>query len=223
MDNKNTGLLVAIIILVLLVGGLGSFIVYDKFLNNNSEKNTINQDNKTNNEDNNSNTNNDNNNNQDNNNLKTVPTSDKVTLNYEATDESFNIFYAYIEDGILYYNVDNKIADNNSTSAFKYIGNFSVDSEGKNTIQKYNGLNGIKRIKTYNIGTGIKQVSYLITENGQVYNIQITNGKINVTIDNNFNSLKVEDILSHTGEMSDTFEILLKDGTTKTITDYVIN
>ena len=42
MEKKNTGLIVLVIILSLLVVGLGGFIVYDKVLSNNEVENNDN-------------------------------------------------------------------------------------------------------------------------------------------------------------------------------------
>ena len=44
MEKKNTGLIVLVIILSLLVVGLGGFIVYDKVLSNNEVENNDNTD-----------------------------------------------------------------------------------------------------------------------------------------------------------------------------------
>lgn len=120
-----------------------------------------------------------------------VPTSDLVVSNSDI--------YAYIEDGILYYTED------------VTGGNVSKDKMTKNTQ-----LNNIKRMKVYNIGTAINPVLFLITEDGQVYTMRYYFSH-QIEKYEGLKNYKVEDILSHTGEMYSVFEIMVKDGTTKTV------
>lgn len=56
--------------------------------------------------------------------LNTVPTSDLVSLYYEVNNEKANIFYAYIEDGYLYYFNDYVQEDGEIDGAFDFISSF---------------------------------------------------------------------------------------------------
>jgi len=47
MEKKNTGLIVLVVVLSLLVVGLGGFIIYDKVLNENNDKVDKNNNNST--------------------------------------------------------------------------------------------------------------------------------------------------------------------------------
>ncbi len=127
-----------------------------------------------------------------------VPTSELVTLFYEIDNR---LFYAYIEDGDLYY-----------------INGHNVSFAISSNVQKYEGLSNITRMETYNQGTGVNPVPFLITEEGQVYFVDyyVGNG-IEVKRYEGLADYAVEDILSHSGEMSSVFELLLKDGTTQTV------
>lgn len=123
-----------------------------------------------------------------------VPNSDLVV--------STNDLYAYIENGILYYTEE------------VTNGNYSKDKMIKDTQ-----LSNIKRMKLYNIGTAVNPVLFFITEDGQVYTMRYYfSHKIEKY--EGLKDYKVEDILSHTGEMYDVFEVLLKDGTRKTVNVY---
>lgn len=127
-----------------------------------------------------------------------VPTSELVTLFYEV-DNTF--FYAYIEDGYLYYFNDDDVT-------------FATSSN----VQKYQELSNITRMETYNLGTGVNPVPFLITEEGKVYYIDCyVDDGIKVELYEGLAGYAVEDIISHSGEMSSVFEILLKDGTTQTV------
>lgn len=152
------------------------------------------------------------------NNTDVVPTSDLVTLYYEANNEGANIFYAYIEEGYLYYFNDYVQGDNISEGAFDFISSFITSSNNKDNIKKYTKLNNIKRIKTYNVGTGVDIVPMLITENGDVYTIDFYNIEgIKVEKYEELKDYKVEDILSFSGEMHSQIKLLLKDRTIKEI------
>lgn len=202
MESKHKGFNIVIVILSLLVASLVGFIIYDKFLSNNIEDENNCQDNS----------------------IPIIPTSDLVTLFYEANNKHVNILYAYLENGFLYYHYDsvfadglNKAEDGITETAFDFISTFYIDTEGKTDIKKYEGLENIKRIKTYNIGTGVNPTPYLITESGKVYILLLSDGELKITLDERFKDYQVENILSHKEKMNDTFEILLKDGTTKII------
>ena len=127
-----------------------------------------------------------------------MQTSELVTLYYEPDN---TLFYAYIEDGFLYYYND--------------IDRAFVSSSN---VQKYEGLGSITRMETYNLGTGVNPVPFLITEEGRVYYIDyFTDDGIRVELYEGLADYEVADILSHSGEMSSVFELLLKDGTTQTV------
>lgn len=140
---------------------------------------------------------------------ETIPTTDLVSLYYEARQNGANVFYGYINNGALYYFTESHEGNNSG-----YISTFMPSSE----MKKYAGLNNIKRIKTYNIGTGVKVVPLLITEDGKVYSVTFYGEKdIKVELYEPLKNYKVEDILSHEGEEYSEFKLLLKDGTTKTV------
>lgn len=147
-----------------------------------------------------------------------VPTSDLVTLYYEANNERANIFYAYIENGYLYYFNDYAEANGISEGAFDYFSSFITSSTNNENMVKYEGLNNIKRMKTYNVGTGVNPIPFLITEDGKVYTVNFQSmDDIKVEKYEGLSNYKIEDILIYSGEKYSSFEILLKDGTTKTI------
>lgn len=151
--------------------------------------------------------------------IKTIPTSDLITLYYDVNNEGANVFYAYIEDGYLYYFNDDVRADGVAEGAFDFTSVFRSNMAEYDGIKKYSELSNIKKMKTYNIGTGVNPVIFLITENGEVYTITIySDNGIKAEIYEVLKDYKVEDILSHTGEMYSVFELLLKDGSTKTVT-----
>ena len=150
---------------------------------------------------------------------KTIPTSDLVTLYYDVNNEGADVFYAYIEDGYLYYFNENVRADGVAEGAFDFTSVFRSNMAEYDGIKKYEGLSNIKKMKIYNTGTGVNPVVFLITESGEVYSISIyTESELNAKIYEGLKDYKVEDILSHTGEMYSVFEVLLKDGSTKTVT-----
>ncbi len=145
---------------------------------------------------------------------ETIPTTDLVTLYYEATEARSNVFYAYINNGSLYYFTEAKQANGTKEGAFDFISTFIASS----TTKKYEGLSNVKRMKTYNVGTGIDVVPFLITEDGKVYTVNIYGeNDIEVKLYEGLKDYKVEDILSHTGEEYSEFKLLLKDGSTKTV------
>lgn len=154
--------------------------------------------------------------------IKTIPTSDLTTLSYYINDESANIFYAYIEDGYLYYFNESADVNKISEGTFQFMSGI-IKYPGDQRVKKYEALTNIKKMTTYNIGTGINPVLFLITESGEVYSMNIysnfysSNG-VNIEIYEGLRDYKIEDILSHDGEMYSVFEVLLKDGSTKTVT-----
>lgn len=132
-----------------------------------------------------------------------VPTSELVTLDY--CDD--RLFYAYIEDGFLYYY--------NAAGYGQFVANSTP-------MAKYEDLSNITRMKVYNLGTGVNPVPFLITEEGKVYKIDHYIDKdmdtnIQVNLCEALVDYEVADILSHTGETYSRYELLLKDGTTQTV------
>lgn len=151
--------------------------------------------------------------------LNTVPTSDLVSLYYEVNNEKANIFYAYIEDGYLYYFNDYVQEDGKIDGAFDFISSFTTSSNNKNKMKKYTKLNNIRRIKTYNVGTSVDILPILVTESGETYTIDFYNiEEIKIEKYDELKNHKIDDILSCTGEMNIEFKLLLKDGTIKNVT-----
>ena len=106
----------------------------------------------------------------------------------------FEIAEAYVEDGYFYYSINGDHA------------------------KKYEGLSNVTKVKVFNIGTGINEVPFLITEDGKVYEVKKDlNGNIKAVIYKPLKNYKVEDILDKTGETKSIFKVLLKDKTIKEI------
>lgn len=130
-----------------------------------------------------------------------ILTSDLFVLKCEIDD----LFYAYIEDGCFYYY--------KTDESFIY-----TESDKVRKMVKYEGLDNIKRMKLYNIGSGVDLYPCLITEEGEVYwvnNIYMFDRQ-EVYIEQ-FEFLKdyqVEDILYFDAEWQYRVEVLLKDGST---------
>lgn len=70
-------------------------------------------------------------------------------------------------------------------------------------------------IKIFNVGTGVNQVFFIITDDGKAFETQTDNLDFNLNIA--LKNYKVENVLNKTGEMANVFEVLLKDGTKKTV------
>lgn len=217
-QKSNKGLIIIVCILSVLVLTLSGYIVYDKFFSKSEQKVNIIENNNQTQELQTS----DNSNVIDNNkstelpngaikeNSLSVPTSDLVTLIFEASDEAVDVFYGYISNGLLYYFNDAKTANGVNEGAFDFITAFFGDE-----ISKYSKLNNIKRIKSFNRGTGVSPEVFLITDNGKVYSTRdLFSKNINFSLTNEFKNYEVEDILNKTGEMEEIFELLLKDGNT---------
>ncbi len=142
-----------------------------------------------------------------------VPTSDLVTLYLYSMNDSTDVFYAYIENGYLYYFKEHvEFANETIDRQVVFLNNGQTE--------KYADLDNIKRIKTFNIGTGINPTPFLITEDGKVYEIvhRTMDNSMKVELYEGLKDYKVEDILSQNGELDVVFELLLKDGTTTTVT-----
>lgn len=130
-----------------------------------------------------------------------VSASDLVTMVCDGYGDT--IFYAYIEDGSMYYYRKDKCG-------------IITWSDGNESMEKYEGIKNIKRVKTFNCGSGVDPTPCLITEDGEVYwlnNTYIGYGE-DMSLDK-FSLLEdylVEDILSFEGEWQYRLEVLLKDG-----------
>ncbi len=152
-------------------------------------------------------------------NVAEIPTEDLFTLNFEATETGMHIFYAYLNNGILNYYIDSKVSNGVKEGAFDFISSYATLSTNTDNIKQYSQLKNIKRIKTYNIGTSVNPESLLITEDGQVYLLNITSdNNMHINLYEPFKNYKVEDILSATGEMATTFELLLQNGSKESVT-----
>lgn len=144
-----------------------------------------------------------------------IPMNELCALTYMATNESINLFYGYIQDGKLFYSFDNQWANNNSDTAFKYM--------STENIKQYDKLTNIKRIKIFNLGTGVNRVPLLITQDGKVYQVSIYDDELKISL---FEELKDYDIdnifeVSEPDMSNENWvtrcKVLLNDGTSKTI------
>lgn len=134
-----------------------------------------------------------------------VLTKELVSLHCYTSRDLMQVFYAYIQDGDLYYYYDETayfIAD-------CYVGQ----------MRKYSGLNNIKRMITLNNGSGVDPVPCLITEDGEVYWFQYSYSEsgegdegIILGRDLLLEEYQVEDILYYSGDWQEKVEVLLKDG-----------
>lgn len=134
-----------------------------------------------------------------------VLTKELVALHCYTSGEWMNVFYAYIQDGDLYYYYD----DTAQFIADCYVGQ----------MRKYSGLNNIKRMLTLNVGSGVDPVPCLITEEGEVYWFVYSDSEpgegdegINLVEFSLLEGYQVEDILYYSGEWQYKVEVLLKDG-----------
>ena len=78
---------------------------------------------------------------------------------------------------------------------------------------KYSKINNIKRLKIINRGTGVSPELFLITNDGKVYSTgEIFDKELSFTLSKEFKDYQIENIIDKEGEMFETFEVLLKDG-----------
>ena len=98
---------------------------------------------------------------------------------------------AIIKDGYLYYSR-------------------SKDEE----LKKVDGTSNIKSLYIYNIGTGINKVPFVVTSDGTVYRL---NSEEKLVKYEELSKYKVNKIIKHEGEISDTFTLSLIDGSTKLV------
>lgn len=179
MEKKNTGLVILVIILSLVVVGLGGFIVYDKVLSNNEvenpskeNQNDITDNNQTNqNEDNQTNKEENNNSNLQDNNSNECINQDSVEVDYsKLTDMGTGI-------------------DIKSLSGFNY--QLSISSKGELSYQnKENGKRGNINVK--NVVDVVFQ-QYFGEENGE-YFILTNEGQLYTITEKNMNSNNFEPI-----------------------------
>ncbi|MBR3769585.1 MAG: hypothetical protein IKL06_03525 [Lachnospiraceae bacterium] len=135
----------------------------------------------------------------------TVPASDLVTLQcefYEDDDESA-IFFAYVEDGKLYYSRE-------MNRGYLYY-------SGRNSsMEILPEISNIRRMKTFNAGSGVDPMPVLITESGEVYMLYNTwprySDEMELVRFTLLEDYQVEDILYFSGEWSYHMKVLLKDG-----------
>ena len=97
----------------------------------------------------------------------------------------------YIKDGYLYYSNDSS-----------------------KEPRKIEGVSNIKSLNIYNIGTGMNKVPFVVTEDGIVYRL---NGAEELVVFEELSDYKVDKIISCEGELTETFTLLLLDGTTKVV------
>ena len=136
-----------------------------------------------------------------------VSISDQSALTYTATHGSITLFYGYIENGKLFYSVDNKALE--------------TEDHSRENIKEYTGLSNIKRIKLFHLATDISPRSpFLITDDGKVYNLDIYGNEFKHSLCEDLINYEVDDIINIelANDDSGSYEckLKLKDGTTKT-------
>lgn len=151
-------------------------------------------------------------------NIIEVPTTDLVAIYCDANNEKAELFFSYIKDGKVYYFHESDYEGKTTGQYYKFSINLMGQYQYEEKMKQCEGIDNAKRIKMYNSGTGIKPVIYVITEDGKVYTGSFFEHDFALHLDNRLKEYEVEDILSKTGEMKDEFKLLLKDGTTKTVT-----
>jgi len=139
-----------------------------------------------------------------------VPASDLVTIITGWNTEGGEFFCIYIENGCFCY----ESIEGEGGGIFTYTG--TVDN-----MQKLPGISNIKRMKTYNMGTGVDPTPFLITEDGEVYLVYnayaSSRDELQIERFDTLADYQVEDILSFDGELWYIIEVLLKDGSIITI------
>lgn len=145
-----------------------------------------------------------------------IPTTDLFAIYCTANNENAKLFFSYIKDGKVYYFHESDYEGKTTGQYYKFSINLMGQYEEK--MKQCEGIDNAKRIKMYNSGTGILPIVYVITEDGEVYTGSLMNEGFALKLDNRLKEYKVEDILSKTGETKDNFELLLQDGTIKTVT-----
>ncbi len=196
--KSNAGVIVLIVVLLLVSLGLVGFIVYHKVLNKPEDKieENINTEEKT-------------------EEIKEnqIDINDRyiIAVNNTTSANSEPWIEAYlVEDGYLYYQLS--IMEN--TDAYIY------DLPNEQKMNKYTEINNIKRIKGINNVAATYFSILVITETGKVYNGEIINGKLALTVNKPLEKYEVDDILVYTPSSGDigssepgaAFTIITKDG-----------
>lgn len=120
MEKKNTGLIVLVIILSLMVVGLSSFVIYDKVLSDNEQK----EENK--------------------NNLDSDTTKENIST--EEIKEIFKFVYDYIELPEVYCGEDEIISDVNDEMHMYHLSKeYSTYNELINDLKKYMSIDVISK------------------------------------------------------------------------------
>ena len=186
MENKNTGLVVLVIILSLLVIGLGGYIVYDKVLNKDTSNGVQDVNNEISNE-----IEDETNNSFANNEFDFNTNCNAEYSSCVMEDLNFSAFSQSVEgDNIetfnVYLNTDGSIDIN--YSIITHSGTPDVDSKyGKGKLS--NITNAVQIVK-FSIPSGLNdQLIYILLNNGDVYYYRI--GDI---IDNKFEAIKVDNV-----------------------------
>lgn len=199
MEKKSSaGVIVLIVVLLLVSLGLAGYIVYDKVLNKPEDKieENINTEEKT-------------------EEIKEnqIDINDRyvIAVNNTTSANSEPWIEAYlVDDGYLYY--QSSIMEN--TDAYIY------DLPNEQKMNKYTEINNIKRIKGINNVAATYFSILVITETGKVYNGEIINGKLALTVNKPLEKYEVDDILVYTPSSGDigssepgaAFTIITKDG-----------
>mgnify|MGYP004508859257 CR=1 FL=1 len=207
-ERQNVGIIVLMVILVIIIGVLAGYIVYDKSIKSKSNdvKNTtgevINQDEKK--------------------EKENIPLEDRYALDIEATlmgDNEMKLLVFFLDDGNLYYKFDN-------LSYSEILSYQTVDLPNSNmekNLVKFDGLSNIKRIKGANtVSSGTDFNLLAITEDGKVYTIFINDNEVEARQNNDFDGYDVDNILKyetsaciegHEDWCKVSFDITLNDGT----------
>ena len=199
MEKKSSaGVIVLIVVLLLVSLGLIGFIVYDKVLNKPEDKIEENINTKEKTEE-----------------IKEnqIDINDRyiIAVNNTTSANSEPWIEAYlVDDGYLYY--QSSIMEN--TDAYIY------DLPNEQKMNKYTEINNIKRIKGINNVAATYFSILVITETGKVYNGEIINGKLVLTVNKPLEKYEVDDILVYTPSGGDigssepgaAFTIITKDG-----------
>ena len=199
MEKKsNAGVIVLIVVLLLVSLGLVGFIVYHKVLNKPEDKieENINTEEKT-------------------EEIKEnqIDINDRyvIAVNNTTSANSEPWIEAYlVDDGYLYY----------QSSIMENTDDYIYDLPNEQKMNKYTEINNIKRIKGINNVAATYFSILVITETGKVYNGEIINGKLALTVNKPLEKYEVDDILVYTPSSGDigssepgaAFTIITKDG-----------
>ncbi len=125
MEKKNTGLIIFVIILILLVVGLGGFIVYDKVLSTNDTSNT-------------------NNTNKENNNTKLLTNDEAIAEGKRLYDKATEIYETWVlipYCGVVRNNINSQnievLGDSNNGNGSYYKSTFSSLEDLKNYLKQW--------------------------------------------------------------------------------------